>query len=159
MPGTLEGAASAISRVISVSRDAEQGFRAAAGSVRAAELRDMFTSYANRHGEFASKLQEAVKALGYEPDLPAGLGGVLFGGWINLKAMIASHDQHAVLTEAARGEDWVLSTFRDAVQQNLPVGIRSIVEAQRAEVEAAHAYLSQRRDASAPKNPNATDRV
>ncbi len=71
MPGTLEEAGTAISRVISICRDAEQGFRVAAN---------------------------------------------------------ASRD---------------------------PVGIRTILESQRVEIEKAHDYLRQRRDATAPKQQNA----
>jgi uncharacterized protein (TIGR02284 family) len=151
MPGTLEEAAVAISRVISICRDAEQGFRGAANAARDPELKDLFVSYSGLHGGFAAKLQEAVKALGYDPESPAGLGGMIYAGWIELKALVTSHDRHGILVEAERGEDWVLGTYRDAVDKNLPVGIRPIIDVQRAEIEKAHDYLKQRRDATAPK--------
>jgi uncharacterized protein (TIGR02284 family) len=76
---------------------------------------------------------------------------MIYGGWIELKAVVTSHDRHGILVEAERGEEWILSTYRDAVEKSLPVGIRPIVEAQREEVEKAHEYLKQRRDATAPK--------
>jgi uncharacterized protein (TIGR02284 family) len=157
MPGTLEEAATAISRIISICRDAEQGFRAAATAARDVELRELLARYSDLHGGYASKLQEAVKALGYDPEAPAGLGGMIYGGWINLKALVTSHDQHGILVEAERGEDWVLSTYREAADKNLPVGIRPLIDAQRAEIEKAHDYLRQRRDATAPKNQNGAD--
>ena len=151
MPGTMAEAGTAISRVISICRDAEQGFRGAASAARDVELRDLLTRYSEQHGAYAAKLQEAVTALGYDAESPAGLGGTIYGGWIQLKASVTSHDRHGILVEAERGEDWILSTYRDAVDKNLPVGIRPIVDAQYAEVEKAHEYLKQRRDASAPK--------
>lgn len=150
MPGTLEEAATAIARVISICRDAEQGFRGAANAAQDLELKELFLRYSDQHGAFAAKLQEAVKALGYDAESPAGLGGMLYGGWIKLKALVTSHDRHGILVEAERGEDWVLGTYRDAVDKTLPTGIRPIMEAQRAEVEVAHNYLKQRRDATAP---------
>lgn len=151
MPGTLEEAATAISRVISICRDAEQGFRGAAGAARDPELKELFIRYSDQHGGFAAKLQEAVKALGYDAESPAGLGGIIYGGWINLKALVTSHDRHGILVEAERGEDWILNTYREALGRTLPAGIRPIIEAQRAEIENAHEYLRQRRDATAPK--------
>jgi uncharacterized protein (TIGR02284 family) len=154
MPGTLEEAATAISRIISICRDAEQGFRGAANAARDPELKDLFVRYSDQHGGYAAQLQEAVKALGYDPGSPAGLGGTIYGGWINLKALVTSHDQHGILVEAERGEDWTLSTYREATSKSLPVGIRPIVEAQCAEIERAHEYLRQRRDATAPKPQN-----
>jgi len=157
MPGTLEEAGTAISRVISICRDAEQGFRGAANAARDPELKELFVRYSDQHGGFAAKLQEAVKALGYDPGAPAGLGGTIYGGWINLKALVTSHEQHGILVEAERGEDWILTTYREATDKNLPVGIRPIIEAQRAEIERAHDYLRQRRDATAPKPQNGAD--
>jgi uncharacterized protein (TIGR02284 family) len=150
MPGTLEETGAAISRVISICRDAEQGFRSAANAARA-DLKELLVRYSDQHGAFAAKLQEAVRALGYDPESPAGLGGMIYGGWINLKAVVTSHDEHGILVEAERGEDWVLSAYRDALEKNLPVGIRPILETQRAEIEKWHEYLKQRRDATAPK--------
>jgi uncharacterized protein (TIGR02284 family) len=155
MPGTIEEAGTAISRVISMCRDAEQGFRGAASAARDHDLQELLVHYADQHGRFAAQLQEAVKALGYDPGAPAGLGGTIYGGWINLKALVTSHDQHSILVEAERGEDWILNTYREAIDKNLPVGIRPIIESQRVEIEKVHDYLRQRRDATAPKQQNA----
>jgi uncharacterized protein (TIGR02284 family) len=151
MPGTLEEAGVAISRVISICRDAEQGFRGAASAARDPELRELFARYSEQHGGYATKLQEAVKVLGYDPEAPVGLGGMIYAGWVNLKALVTSHNEHGILVEAERGEDWILGTYRDAVDKTLPTGIRPLVEAQFAEVQKAHDYLKQRRDATAPK--------
>lgn len=157
MPGTLEEAASSISRVISVCRDAEQGFRAAASATRDVQLKEVFSHYASQHGDFAAKLQEAVKALGYDPEMPAGLAGTIYGGWINLKALVTSHDQHGILVEVERGEDWVLNTYREAVSKNLPVGIHPIIDAQLEQIEKAHNYFKERRDATIPQHQNGAD--
>jgi len=142
MPGTLEEAVTAISRIISICRDAEQGFRGAANAARDVELRNLLLKYSDQHGGFAAKLQEAVKALGYEAESPGGLGGMIYGGWVNLKALVTSHDRYGILVEAERGEDWILSTYRDAVDKSFPVGIRPIIDAQLAEIQRAHDYLS-----------------
>jgi uncharacterized protein (TIGR02284 family) len=157
MPSTLQEAATAISRVISICRDAEQGFRGAASATRDAELRDLFVRYSDQHGRFAAKLQEAVKALGYDPELPAGLGGTIYGGLINLKALMTSHDRHGILIEAERGEDWILSTYREAIDKSLPIGLRHIIEEQVEDIEKAHDDLKRRRDATDPKSRNTVD--
>jgi uncharacterized protein (TIGR02284 family) len=154
MPGTLEEAGIAIAHMISICRDAEQGYRAAATAARDPELKELLVRYSDQHGTFAAKLQEAVKVLGYDPESPAGLGGTIFGAWINLKALVTSHNEHGILVEAERGEDLVLSTYRDAADKALPVGIRPLIDAQRAEIEKMHEYIKQRRDATAPNQTN-----
>lgn len=157
MSGTLEEAASAISRIISACRDAEQGLRAAVSATRDVQLKEAFSQYSNQHGNFAAKLQEAVRALGYDPPLPAGLAGTIYRGWINLKALVTSHDQHGILVEVERGEDWVLSTYREAVDRYLPVGIRPIIDAQLVQIEKAHNYFKERRDITTPQHQNGAD--
>ncbi|MGD1095062.1 MAG: DUF2383 domain-containing protein [Bryobacteraceae bacterium] len=88
MPGTLQDYAVAIGEVISVCRDAEQGFRGAANAARASALADTFVEYSERYGRFAGEIQEALKSMGFDPTYPQGVTGVLYAGWINVKAFV-----------------------------------------------------------------------
>ncbi len=75
--------------------------------------------------------------------------------WINLKALVdiitINMEYHGGKTETWQ-MDWVLDTYRRAIDKNLPVGIRPLVDAQLIEIEKAHDYLKGRRDATAPKH-------
>lgn len=97
MPGTLEDYAAAVNHVISICRDAEQGFRGAANAAKESELKDMLEQYSVLHGGFAAELQEAVKAMGFDSTSAAGAAGVLYAGWIQLKAALDGHDSHSIL--------------------------------------------------------------
>jgi uncharacterized protein (TIGR02284 family) len=145
MPGTLEDYAAAVNHAISVCRDAEQGFRGAANAARESALKNMFEQYSTLHGRLAAELQEAVKALGFEPHLPAGVGGMLYAGWIKLKAALDGHDSHSILVEAERCEEWCVNRYRDALATNLPIGIRSVLEAQYERVQAVQNQVRNRR--------------
>jgi hypothetical protein len=118
MSGTLEDYAAAVNHVISICRDAEQGFRGAANAAKESELKDTFEQYSVVHGGFAAELQEAVKAMGFDSTSAAGAAGVLYAGWI--------------LVEAERCEEWCVSRYQEALAINLPVGIRSLLEVQSA---------------------------
>jgi uncharacterized protein (TIGR02284 family) len=146
MPGTLEDYAAAVNHVISICRDAEQGFRGAANAAKESELKDMLEQYSVLHGGFAAELQEAVKAMGFDSTSAAGAAGVLYAGWIQLKAALDGHDSHSILVEAERCEDWCVSRYQEALAINLPVGIRSLLEVQYKRVQAAHEQLRSRRD-------------
>ncbi len=126
MPGTLEDYATAVTNVISICRDAEQGFRAAADAVKQPALKEMFEQYSEQRGRFANELQEAVKSMGFDTPHPSGIAGTLHGAWMTVKGALTSHSEHAILEETERGEDWSLKTYREALARNLPVGIRSI---------------------------------
>jgi uncharacterized protein (TIGR02284 family) len=153
MPGTLQDYAQAVHDVITVCRDAEQGYRGAAQAVNAPTIKEIFEQYSAQRGRFAAELQAAVKALGFETIDPQGLGGMLYASWISLKALVTGHDVHGVLVETERGEDWSLKTYRTALGKTLPSEIASIIEKQYQEVQSAHDRIKTLRDASAPPEP------
>lgn len=153
MPGTLEDYATAVTNVISICRDAEQGFRAAADAVKQPALKEMFEQYSEQRGRFANELQEAVKSMGFDTPHPSGIAGTLHGAWMTVKGALTSHSEHAILEETERGEDWSLKTYREAVARNLPVGIRSMIEQQYEQVQQAHQHIKLLREATAPKEP------
>jgi uncharacterized protein (TIGR02284 family) len=145
MPGTLQDYAQAVHDVITVCRDGEQGFRGAAQAVKAPAIKEMFEQYSAQRAQFATELQAAVKALGFETIDPQGLGGVLYATWINLKGLLTGHDVHPILVEAERGEDWALKTYRTALGKSLPPEIAAIIEKQFEEVQKAPANACGRR--------------
>ncbi|HEY4359877.1 MAG TPA: PA2169 family four-helix-bundle protein [Bryobacteraceae bacterium] len=151
MRGTLEDYATAVKHVLAVNRDAEQGFRGAASAARDSELREAFEQYSLLHHRCANELQEAVKAFGFEPAYPSGVGGMIYAGWIELKAALDGHDSHSILVEAERCGEWCVNGYREALATNLPVGIRSVLAGQYEAVEAAHQEVLVRRDRMAEK--------
>jgi uncharacterized protein (TIGR02284 family) len=146
MTGTLEDYAAAVNHAISVCRDAEQGYRGAADAAREPGLKDTFAQYSAVHGALAAELQDAVKVLGFEPVQPAGVGGILYAGWIKLKAALDGHDSHSILVEAERCEEWCVACYRDALAINLPLGIRFLLENQQKRVEEIRDQVRSRRD-------------
>jgi uncharacterized protein (TIGR02284 family) len=150
MPGTLQDYATAVHDVITVCRDGEQGFRGAAQAVKAPTIKEIFEQYSAQRAQFATELQGAVKALGFETINPQGLGGVLYASWINLKGLLTGHDVHGILVEAERGEDWTLKTYRTALSKTLPPEIASIIQKQFEEVQVAHDRIRNLRDSTAP---------
>lgn len=150
MPGTLQDFAQAVHDVISTNRDAEQGFRGAAQAVNEPAIKEMFQQYSAQRAQFATELQGAVKALGYDATDPQGLGGMLHASWISLKGLLTGHDVHGVLVETERGEDWSLKAYNSALTKTLPPEIASIMRKQFEEVQAAHDRIRTLRDATAP---------
>jgi uncharacterized protein (TIGR02284 family) len=146
MPGTIQDCAIAISSVISICRDAEQGFRGAADAVSDPMLKELFEQYSLQRGAFANELQTAVKTMGFDPKHPTGVAGVLHGAWMTLKGALTGNSPHAILVEAERGEDWSVKTYRDALATDLPIEVRSIMEQQYEQVLQAHNRIRALRD-------------
>ena len=150
MPGTLQDYAQAVHDVISINRDAEQGFRGAAHAVNDAETKLMFEQYAAEHARFATELQDAVRALGFDPIDPQGVGGMVRASWMSLKGILTGHDVHAILVEAERAEDSSLKTYRVALSKTLTPEIALIMQRQFAEIQVAHDRIQALSKATAP---------
>lgn len=150
MPGTLQDYAQAVHDVITINRDAEQGFRGAAHAVNDSALKEMFLGYAAQRARFAGEIQAAVKAMGFDPIDPQGAGGMLHASWMSLKGVLTGHAAHAILVEAERGEDSSIKTYQIALSRTLTPEIGAIVERQFGEIRAAHDRIRAMRDATAP---------
>jgi uncharacterized protein (TIGR02284 family) len=156
MPGTLQDYAQAVHDVITINRDAEQGFRGAEYAVHDSAMKEMFARYARQRAQFAVELQAAVEALGFDPIDPQGLGGMFHASWMSLKGILTGHDVHAILVEAERGEDLSLKTYRIALSKTLTPEIASIIQRQFAEIQVAHDHIQILCDSTAPKENSPT---
>jgi len=150
MPGTLEDYAVAINEVISVCRDAEQGFRGAANAAKASTLADTFVQSSEQYGRFATEIQAAVKSMGFDPIHPQGVAGVLYAGWLNVKAFVDGHDEHGIWVEVQRMVDRTMKVYKEALDKNLPTGIRAVLQKQYEEIEQINVLAVGRSGAVAP---------
>ena len=116
--------------LIGLCRDAERGFVLAADEALTPELRQKFLDLAEQRRRFAVDLLPHAHRLGG----PAGTDGTataaLHRAWMQCKARLARDRDHAILSEAERGERFALAAYDDAVNDILPPGARDLVEAQ-----------------------------
>jgi len=137
---------SVVNDIISVCKDAEQGFRGAAGAVKNPTLQNIFEQYAEQRAGFARQLQQALAESGNEPEKPSGAAGKVHSAWITLKGVLTGHSEHQILIEAERGEDHSLNTYQDALSTTLPPAIRTLVDNQFTQVQQAHNRIRNLRD-------------
>ncbi len=126
----------ALKDVIGICRSDEQGFRGAANAVKTPALRQLFEEFSGQRGRFASELLQAGHKLGLYVDDPAGVGGVLHGVWMEMKAALSDHSEHQILDDIARSEENTLKTYRQALHLSLNEEVRTLMERQAAEIEA-----------------------
>ncbi len=153
MAQMLRDFSTAVERLISINRDAEQGFRAAADAAADAALKRMFVDLSGQRAGFASEIQEAVRKIGFEPPNPLGTAGTLHGVWISLKGSVMANKDHVVLEETERGEDESLKTYREAMAMVLQPELRSVLERQFSSIQDSHDRIRTLRDQTAPPPP------
>ena len=118
--------------LIEVCEDGERGFRVAAERVSNPGLKTLFTELAAERSRFAANLVPHLQRLGGRTDLTGTSAGTLHRGWIGLKSLVlGSHHDHAVVTEAERGEQHAIDAFEDALGGMLPPTVIDLVEQQR----------------------------
>ncbi|KRB79131.1 ferritin-like domain-containing protein [Noviherbaspirillum sp. Root189] len=132
--------------LIETSKDGEDGFRACADDAKDPTLKAFFANRAQACAAAATELQNAVRSYGGDPETSGGLGGALHRRWVDIKSMITGKDDKAVLQECERGEDVAVSSYRRALEKNLPVEVRTMVERQYQGVLQNHDQVKSLRD-------------
>ncbi len=133
--------ASILNGLLETLRDGEQGFRTAAGAVNEPELKRLFLSLGTQRAEFAAELESELLRLGKDPADHGHVAGALHRGWINLKAAITGKDEGGIVSEAERGEDVAVASFREALQKGLPATVQTVVERQFIQIQDAHDHV------------------
>ncbi len=149
-PGTNEDAISALNDLIETCHDGENGFRAAAEGIKDSQLKAMFENYSQQRAQFALELQEEVRRLDGNTEKSGSVAGALHRSWINIKSLVSGGSEPAIISEAERGEDQAVKSYREALGADLPEEAKAIVERQFRQVQQAHdriRSLAQRRAA------------
>jgi uncharacterized protein (TIGR02284 family) len=129
---------STLNNLIETCKDGENGFRTAADGVKNSELKTLFNTYSQQRAQFAAELQAEVRNLGGDPENTGSVAATLHRGWINIKSTVTGEDEGAVISECERGEDSAVKNYKEALNEDLPANLQSILQRQFTEVKEAH---------------------
>jgi uncharacterized protein (TIGR02284 family) len=119
-----------LNNLLETTKDGEAGFRTCAEAVKSSDLKSVFENAAKRCDEGAAELQEKIRSLGQEPASSGTAAGALHRTWTNMKSKITGMDEYAILTECERGEEVAKRTYEEALMEDLPADIKSLVQRQ-----------------------------
>ncbi len=117
--------------LIDVCENGDLGFLAAADHVSNHGLKTLFTELSEERVAFRTALLPHLRRLGGRNDPGGTSAGALHRGWIGLKSLVPGHHDHAVVTEAERGERLAIDAYNDALSGMLPPTVIDLVEQQR----------------------------
>jgi uncharacterized protein (TIGR02284 family) len=144
---TNDKAVSVLNNLIETTKDGEKGFKEAAEGLKSADIKAKFLEYSRERAQMAAELQAEVRRLGGDPDKSGSMSGSLHRGWLNLKAALTGHDDHAIVSEAERGEDVAKGAFEDALKgSDLSGSALALVQQQAARVRRVHDEVRDLRD-------------
>jgi uncharacterized protein (TIGR02284 family) len=138
---------STINGLIETLKDGQEGFKQAAEGVKDSGLKSLFQEFSQQRARFAAELQTQARQLGEpEPEESSSAAGAMHRAWINLKSVVTSGDDHAILAECERGEDSAVKEFEEAMENGLSSPIGEIISRQFSEVKIAHDRIKSLRD-------------
>jgi uncharacterized protein (TIGR02284 family) len=140
---------SSLNGLIQYCKDGQDGFKTAAEGIERSDLKSLFYEYSQQRSEFAGVLQGLVRSLGGDPEDSGSVSAAMHRGWIDIKSLVTGQDEHAILNECERGEDYAKDAYREALKLNLPANVRDVVQQQSQSVLAAHNRIKALRDGTA----------
>jgi uncharacterized protein (TIGR02284 family) len=130
--------------------DGKEGFARAAERLRDSDrpdLSDHFDRFSSQRDRFAKELQTMAAGYGDQIDDSGTVVGTLHRGWMAVKDAVSGNDAVGVLDAAEQGEDHALTQYRSALDEDISIDLRTVVERQFGEVQAAHDTVRSLRDA------------
>lgn len=137
---------STLNDLIETCKDGEEGFKNCAEDVRNPELKQTLLKCAADCSAASRELTALVVAHGGDPETKSSLSGALHRRWVDIKSAIMGKDDEAVLNECERGEDVAVKSYRQALEKDLPLDVRAVVERQYQGVIQNHDIIKGLRD-------------
>ena len=140
-----------LNELIKTLKDGQKGYADAMVDVKDAHFKDLFKKYSAQRASYVTELEDQMFKLDLKPDTNEGssITGAIHHVWIDLKAAVTGHNNHAILAECERGEDVAKKAYEVAGKaQDLPGALKSIIEKQAEGVKAAHDEIRGLRDSS-----------
>jgi uncharacterized protein (TIGR02284 family) len=139
---------SAIKSLIVINNDRYEGYKKASEEAKDPQLKSLFNGFSQQSRQFNTELTRFVNSDEVpEPDRTT-VSGKAYRAWMDVKAALASDDRKAVLSSCEFGEDAALRTYREVLDdgEEIPEVEKSIIDKQKAEIQAAHNQIKSMRD-------------
>ena len=136
--------------LVQINHDRVRGYEKAADETNSddADLRALFTDFANESRQYAAELSELVKNLGGEPATDSTQRGKIYRAWMDMKAVVTGSNRKAILGSCEYGEDAAQRQYERALEdsEDLPAEIRQVVQNQKDKLRQGHDRVKAMRD-------------
>jgi uncharacterized protein (TIGR02284 family) len=136
----------ALQDLIQTNVDARDGFRFAAERIENIAISSAFEMFAHERQLQADELSAFVETNGEEARREGSYAAAVHRAWMNIRELLSSGDDHAILSEAERGEDQIKSAYETALRNTAGSAVNDVLTRHYAQVKAAHDRVKLLRD-------------
>jgi uncharacterized protein (TIGR02284 family) len=137
----------ALKTLINTLQDSQKSFAEMGDHLKDEVLKRFFLAESLKRANFRAELENELHRAGVHDVHESGTTvGAFQRAWGDLKATLGGED-HAVLVTAEQSEDTVKAAYADALDRDLPMPLRQLLNSQQAHVLASHDYVKAHRDA------------
>ncbi len=141
-----------LKNVINVLQDGQKGFADLGEHLKDDTIKRYFLAESLKRANFRAELENELHRHGVKDVHEEGTTlGAIHRTWGDLMAKISTPDDHSLLATAEQGEDKAKATYKDALEQELPLPVRQLLTEQQAHIISSHNYVRDHRDALASK--------
>lgn len=135
----------ALKAVVNALEDAQKGLVEIGEHLKDPDLKAHFLAESLRRANFRGELENELHRQGVADVHETGTGaGMVYRAWAGLKAALGGGDS-SLLVSAQEAEDEELKTYRDALEQELPLPLRQMLAEQEAQIQLALEFVRNRR--------------
>ena len=136
--------------LVQINHDRVRGYEKAAEETNSddADLRALFTDFANESRQYAAELSGLVTNLGGEPATDSTQRGKIYRAWMDMKAVVTGSNRKAILGSCEYGEDAAQRQYERALEdsEDLPTEIRQVIQNQKDKLRVGHDRVKAMRD-------------
>jgi len=130
-----------IEQLLDLLQDSVDGLTAAAEMLSGSDRRELeatFQGFATQRAKFSTELEALAAAHGTNPEQSGSVKAAVHRAWMSVKDTLSGSDPAGILEVAVLGEEHAVSTYTEALENEISSGLRSVLEHQLLEVRRAH---------------------
>ena len=136
-----------LNNLLEINNDRIEGYKHAAKETDEADLKKLFTRFAETSHDFKVVLTDEIQSLGGTPVEGTRTSGKLFRAWMDIKAALTNKDRKGILNSCEFGEDVAVKNYEDALKSNkIESHIYQVINKQYAIIKVDHDKIKNLRD-------------
>ena len=128
--------------------DGQEGFQRIGEHLKDETLKKYFLAESLKRSQFRGELETLLHSTGdHDPKESGSVSGAIHRTWGDIKAHLGGGD-HTLLETAEQGEDAAKKAYKDALQKELPLPVKQLLDTQYEHIQKSHNYVKAERDSS-----------